>query len=107
MRDTEPGSGRDIKEGFREEGVAELNCEESEAAGNGERSALTENAEERSTLLGMGVRTECYAEDQGFYPKGHGSCWSQGNCRDQVSALNKPVWQKCVLERGKGIEAGR
>lgn len=48
MRDTEPGSGRDIKEGFREEGVAELNCERSEAAGNGERSSLTENAEERS-----------------------------------------------------------
>lgn len=58
MRDTEPGSGRDIKEG-----VAELNCEGSEAAGNGEKSSSTENAEERSTLLGVGVRTECYAED--------------------------------------------
>lgn len=63
MRDTEPGSGRDIKERFREEAVAELNCEGSEAAGNGERSSLTENAEERSTLLGVGVRTECYAEE--------------------------------------------
>lgn len=39
MRDTEPGSGRDIKEELREEGEAELNCEGSEAAGNGERSS--------------------------------------------------------------------